>query len=61
MAKTNDLSNPMFHDADRAREWLEAQLWKDGPICPHCGVVGSTYKIAANPRQTRALRALEVS
>lgn len=39
MAKTNNLSDPMFHDADKAREWLEAQLWKDGPICPHCGVV----------------------
>jgi transposase-like protein len=39
MAKTNNLSNPMFQDADKAREWLEAQLWKTGPICPHCGVV----------------------
>jgi transposase-like protein len=29
----------MFHDADKAREWLEAQLWKSGPICPHCGVI----------------------
>jgi transposase-like protein len=33
------LSSPIFHDADKAREWLEARLWKDGPICPHCGVV----------------------
>jgi transposase-like protein len=41
MAKSNNLSAPMFHDADKAREWLEAQLWKDGPICPHCGVVDS--------------------
>lgn len=39
MAKTNNLSNPMFQDADKAREWLEAQLWKNGPVCPHCGVV----------------------
>ena len=36
------LSNPIFHDADKARVWLEAQLWKDGPICPHCGVVGES-------------------
>ena len=34
------LSNPIFHDAEKAREWLEAQLWKDGPICPKCGTVG---------------------
>ena len=35
----SDLSNPIFHDADKAREWLEARVWKDGRICPHCGVV----------------------
>lgn len=34
------LSAPIFHDADKAREWLEKRLWKDGVICPHCGVVG---------------------
>src|SRR6185312_16638774 len=33
------LSSPIFHDADKAREWLEARLWKEGPICPHCGVI----------------------
>lgn len=38
MAK-NALSNPIFHDEAKAREWLESRLWKDGPICPHCGVV----------------------
>jgi transposase-like protein len=36
----SDLSNPIFHDADKAREWLEARLWKSGAICPHCGTVG---------------------
>ena len=35
----SDISNPIFHDADKAREWLEARLWKNGPICPKCGVV----------------------
>src|ERR1700680_3237901 len=35
----SDLSNPIFHDADNAREWLEARIWKDGRTCPHCGVV----------------------
>jgi transposase-like protein len=39
MAKENNLSNPIFQDADKAREWLEKRLWKDGPICPRCGVV----------------------
>lgn len=35
----SDLSNPIFHDATKAREWLEKELWPEGPICPHCGVV----------------------
>jgi transposase-like protein len=35
----SDLSRPEFHDADKAREWLEARLWKDGRPCPHCGVM----------------------
>jgi transposase-like protein len=35
----NDLSKPIFHDATKAREWLEKELWPTGPICPKCGVV----------------------
>ena len=35
----SDLSNPIFQDAEKAREWLEATLWPQGPVCPHCGVV----------------------
>ena len=32
-----DLTNPIFHDNDKAREHLEAQRWPNGPFCPHCG------------------------
>ncbi|HUZ91525.1 MAG TPA: IS1595 family transposase [Methylocella sp.] len=34
-----NLSNPIFHDETKAREWLEARVWPNGPVCPHCGVV----------------------
>lgn len=34
------LDNPEFHDDDAAREWFEACVWPDGPVCPHCGVTG---------------------
>ncbi len=34
----NDLANPIFHRENKAREWLEAQIWPNGPVCPHCGV-----------------------
>ena len=33
----SDLSNPIFHDETKAREWLEARVWPEGPNCPHCG------------------------
>jgi transposase-like protein len=35
----SDLSRPEFHDAEAARQWLENELWPDGPICPHCGTI----------------------
>lgn len=35
----SDFSNTTFHDEAKAREWLERELWPDGPICPHCGVI----------------------
>ncbi len=35
----SDISNPIFHDEAKAREWLEARLWANGPICPKCGTV----------------------
>ena len=36
---TVDLADPKFHDEDKAREWLEAKRWPNGPACPHCGSV----------------------
>ena len=42
MAKSNILSNPIFQDETKAREWLEARIWKDGRVCPHCGVVDAS-------------------
>ena len=27
----------MFPDDETARAWFEAQVWPDGPYCPHCG------------------------
>jgi transposase-like protein len=31
------LQNPIFQDEAKAREWLEARVWPNGPVCPHCG------------------------
>ncbi len=41
-----NLSAPHFHDADKAREFLEAQVWPAGKqVCPHCAVIGEHYKL----------------
>jgi transposase-like protein len=32
-----DLANPIYQDEEKAREYLEAQRWPNGPVCPHCG------------------------
>jgi transposase-like protein len=31
------LAHPRFHNEAAAVAHLEAMLWPDGPICPHCG------------------------
>jgi transposase-like protein len=32
-----DITNPVFHDENKARLFLEAERWPDGPTCPFCG------------------------
>ena len=34
------LTSPIYSDEDKAREYLEAQRWPNGPVCPHCGCTG---------------------
>jgi transposase-like protein len=35
----SDLQNPIFQDEAKARKWLEARMWPEGPTCPHCGTL----------------------
>ncbi len=39
------LSRPCFSNEKAAFAHLEATLWKDGVICPHCGSVDSARKL----------------
>src|SRR5436190_22406398 len=34
------LDNPALQDDELARQWFEARIWPNGPICPHCGSFG---------------------
>lgn len=31
------LEKKHFYDEQAAYDWVEARVWPDGPICPHCG------------------------
>jgi len=31
------LSAPHFHDEEAAYAFVEARIWPNGPVCPHCG------------------------
>lgn len=53
------LTKESFHNEAAAFGYLEATLWPDGPVCPHCGTVGNATKlqvdggVRAGKRQAR--------
>lgn len=42
------LSKPYFHDEVEAFKFVEAVIWPEGPICPHCGGVARISAIKPN-------------
>ena len=43
-----DLQAKAFTDDTVAREAMEALLWPNGPVCPHCGCTGKIGKVEGN-------------
>jgi transposase-like protein len=41
-----NITDPIYSDANKAREHLEALHWPEGPVCPHCGCMGRITKLA---------------
>ena len=39
------LSAEYFHNEEAAFAYVEANLWADGPACPHCGTVGQAGRL----------------
>jgi transposase-like protein len=39
------LSDKHFHDEAAAYAWVEARVWPEGPVCPHCGGVERISKM----------------
>ena len=48
------LSDPIFHDADKARAHFEKLRWPNGRTCPHCGVIGDEASTLLKGKTTRA-------
>ena len=43
-------------DENKARRLLEGVRWPDGPICPHCLVIGGHYRVKARKGSRRPVR-----
>jgi transposase-like protein len=41
-----NLTDPIFHDEEQARQHMEAIRWPNGPFCPHCGSVDGITRLA---------------
>lgn len=44
----SDLQAAAFKDEATAREWLERELWPNGPVCPHCTSTEGAYKVESD-------------
>jgi len=40
-----NLTDPIYSDANLARQHLERLHWPNGPVCPHCGCMGRITKL----------------
>lgn len=54
--KNAGLLAPQYRDEDAAREHIEITRWPDGPICPHCGVIGEATKLEPREGSKSAVR-----
>ena len=38
-------ASPHFHNEEAAYAFVEARIWPEGPVCPHCGCVARISKM----------------
>lgn len=48
----SNLSAPHFHDEEKSYTYVEARLWPNGPVCPHCGGVDRVGKLKGKSTRT---------
>jgi transposase-like protein len=49
MPTLSKLTKTAFHTEAAAFEYLEATLWPDGSVCPHCGTLARATKLQPGP------------
>ena len=55
------LNQPQFQDADKTREYLENLRWANGVTCPHCGSIGSHYKLQGKATRPGVYKCVDCS
>jgi transposase-like protein len=43
-----DITNSVFHDEEKARQFLEGERWPNGTVCPFCGGLDDVRSLNAN-------------
>lgn len=43
-----NVTDPLFQDEDKARAFLEAQRWPNGPVCPFCGETKNVVRLGGD-------------
>lgn len=41
-----NMTDPIFTNEAKAREYFESQHWPNGPVCPHCGETEKVYRLS---------------
>lgn len=50
------LSHPRFHDETAAYAFVEARIWPNGPVCPHCGCLERIGKMGGKSTRIGAYK-----
>ena len=53
---SSTLSAPHFHTEEAAYAYVEARLWPNGPVCPHCGGVERISKMGGKSTRVGAYK-----
>lgn len=53
---TSALSAPHFHNEEAAYAYVEARIWPEGPVCPHCGGVDRISKMQGKSTRVGAYK-----